>query len=178
MKSEPKLEPSLVWGDGGHLADAAVTAMIDGELALLPVEAVTHADACASCADRIGRAALLALQMADVLHARAAIEEAPQRVGLERRPLPLGALAAALAIAVIGMVPSLRGMLGLVARVAALLVHGLPVYARAFALAMSHAETRGMLVQLWMVAMAVLLLGGLCVARLVPRPMRYPGVSS
>ncbi|MET0341722.1 MAG: hypothetical protein ABW252_12025 [Polyangiales bacterium] len=63
------LERALVWDPAGHLAEAAVAAVADGELALLPSDAVQHAETCPLCAERVGQAALFALEIAEGLDA-------------------------------------------------------------------------------------------------------------
>jgi cytoskeletal protein CcmA (bactofilin family) len=178
MKSEPKLEPALVFDPTGHLAETAVTALVDGELAILPEQAIVHADKCSACADRIGRAALLAVEIAGVLEERASRAAVPAvaRVAVrERRPLPVATVAAALVIAVIGVLPSLRALLTLAVRLPSLVVHGLPVYGHALALALSHAEGNGVLFEVWLMTAILLVVAGVGIARFAPRPLRYPG---
>jgi hypothetical protein len=182
MKSDPKLEPILVWDDAGHLAETAVTALVDGEVALLPEQAVRHAGACALCAERVGIAAMLALEIADALEARAELglarADEPVAAAIPvRRPLPLGALAAALAVAVVGILPSLRALPTLAVRLPSIVVHGLPVYMHAVAIALGQAHRRGVFFEVWATAVVLLVVAGLSVARLAPRPLTYKGAS-
>lgn len=60
------LEDSSVWLPTGHLAEAAIAALADGESALLPQQAVQHAVTCAACCEQVGLAALFALEVAAV----------------------------------------------------------------------------------------------------------------
>jgi cytoskeletal protein CcmA (bactofilin family) len=176
MNPQSKLEPALVFDATGHLAETAVTALVDGELAILPDEAVAHADTCALCADRIGRAALLAVEIDLALEHRAA--RAPgvaEAVVHSRRPLPVAALAAALAVAVLGVVPQLRDLLTFVVRLPSIVVHGLPVYGHALALALRHAEGSGALLKVWGLTAVLLVVAGVAVARLAPRAWHYRG---
>jgi len=63
----PMLEDSLVWSTTGHLAEAAIAALVDGEGVLLPEHAVQHAVTCAACCEQVGLAALFALEVDEAL---------------------------------------------------------------------------------------------------------------
>ena len=124
----PKLEASLVWDAAGHLAEVAVAALVDGELSLLPCDAVHHAETCAVCAERVGHAALFAVEVVEAIASKAQApasgpriepsrpreEELAQGVtpypgrsssSLPPAPLPVPALIAALIVAAIGSGP-------------------------------------------------------------------------
>ncbi|EYF02167.1 hypothetical protein [Chondromyces apiculatus] len=78
MECDDKLPLDLVWQDDGHLGEVALSALADGEVALLPDAAVVHAESCASCASALGAAALLSLRVGESLVA-AKGEHAPLR---------------------------------------------------------------------------------------------------
>jgi len=135
---------------------------------------VGHADGCPLCTERIGRAAMLALEIdhsLDAYRLRIASARAPvlAQPNAPRRPLPAAALAAALAIAFIGALPTLRELPALVGRLPALALHVLPVYARAAAVAVGGARSNGPLVAAWLMTAALLVATGVVIARMVPR---------
>ena len=181
MKMEPKLEAALVWDGAGHLAETAVTALVDGELGILPDDAVRHAEGCSLCAERVGQAALLAVDIDVALEARRRVARAvapvPASAVEARRPLPWVALVAAFVVAVAGQVPTLRELPTVMVRLPAVVLHALPVYARAAALAMGQAHSSGLLLKTWFATATLLVIAGFLIARLAPRPLRYERAS-
>jgi len=177
MNTQPKLEAALVWDGAGHLAEAAIAALVDGELGLLPDEAVGHAGECPLCAERVGQAALLAVDIDIALEARRraarALAPVPANAVHVRRPLPWVALAAAFVIAIAGQVPALRELPAVMVRLPSVVLHALPVYARALALAMGQAHSSGLLLKTWFATATLLIIAGSLVARLAPRSMSY-----
>ncbi|WP_437732609.1 hypothetical protein [Sorangium sp. So ce1335] len=120
MQEDDKLSPELVWQADGHLTEIALTALGDGEDAILPDGAAAHVARCPSCSTALGRTALLSLRAGEVMRAQPASscagEPAPARV-----PLPISAIAFALALSALGAAPSLvSGAGGLRERWAAL----------------------------------------------------------
>src|SRR5581483_6056104 len=83
------------WDGSGHLSDAALVALADGQDSIVDADARKHADACEACA---GRLADLALQSIAVGEAIAIAK--PRRA-------PVAAIGFAIALAVAGIVPSL-----------------------------------------------------------------------
>lgn len=159
---DQKLEATLVWDQAGHLAEPALHALADGELGLLPDRAVNHTAECRLCEERLGVIALLAVEIGEAL-----VKHKPQLVPA-RRPLPVAALAAALAIAVAGVVTELGGMAAKVMRLPALIAHALPVLAHGIRLVLGGASgSAGFAAAPW-VAAAVLVLAGVMIARLAP----------
>ena len=65
--ADQKLDASLVWDPAGHLGEIALTALADGERELLPDQAVVHAASCRLCEERLGSAALLAVEIAGAM---------------------------------------------------------------------------------------------------------------
>jgi hypothetical protein len=127
----PALPEELLFEPDGHLTEAALACVADGEIALVPTTAMGHLDGCDRCFHRLGEAALLSMDAsaaADLLRTEAAPAVAQQAAlalaplesyplgsqtsarssGLRwRRPLPVGAIAAALVLAVLTAGPSL-----------------------------------------------------------------------
>jgi hypothetical protein len=106
---EDFLPEDLVWAAGGHASDVVLTAMADGQLAIVPPIVIAHVDGCRACTTHLGNAALLSLhagrEMAllprSATHARANAEVAA------RQPLPRLAIFLGLAFAALGLVPTL-----------------------------------------------------------------------
>ena len=139
MKSDEKLPRELVW-DGTHVTELALSAIADGETALVEDGAVEHVDACEWCAGRLGRLALLTEAVG---HAVTQVRPAsvssrpPARV----MPKPWRALGAGTAVAVLAGLPALAHLGSFVDAVSAFFAHGVPVLARGgFALALAGAE--------------------------------------
>lgn len=132
-KLEMLSESSLFEADG-HVTEVVLTCLADGETALVPEAATAHVDACDACTERLGLAALCALDASEALQqmaAEAAAEAplpalAPRRAESAlapravvkaadparaspppraRRPPPYVAIAAALFVAAVAAVP-------------------------------------------------------------------------
>jgi hypothetical protein len=128
MENDDRLPDDLVWQDG-HLTEVALTALADGEEAILPEQAAAHAAGCGACGAALGHAALLSLRVGEALReAPAAVEAevqapapAPAEVQAQTgavvapaRPLPVAGVIAALVIAAVAAAPGLilnRGQL-------------------------------------------------------------------
>lgn len=94
----------------GHLSEAALTAVADGQEHLLPIDIVTHLDGCEHCAVRLGDAALLSAQVAAAIEGlpQAAAETVPRYALPPRWAMAIVALCAASTLA-IRSVSLLRG---------------------------------------------------------------------
>jgi hypothetical protein len=163
MSSDEKLPRELVW-DGAHVSDLALTALADGETAILEPGAVEHVDACEWCAGRLGRTALLAEAVG---HAVTQVKPAsvssrpPARV----MPKPWRALAAGIAVAMLAGLPALAHLGNFVDYVSAFFTRGVPVLARGgVALATSESVT-SVLPAATLAASALLVAMGLMIAR-------------
>lgn len=105
--TQPKTETlpeELLWAEGGHASDVALTTIADGELALLPPKVLAHVNGCTTCTQHLGHAALLSLHVAREMAAVPAHERA---LATARRPLPRLAIATGLAVALLALVPTL-----------------------------------------------------------------------
>lgn len=163
------LEPELVWQEDGHLGEVAITALADGELDLLPATARDHAAICDACSERVGQAALQALALDAELAALAPV----------RRPLPVVAIAAALLLAVGGLLPFAGSFVARVTTLARFVAADLPLLARTAALLARSVSSRAADVWpfAWLAAAMVLFVTGLVVARLAPRRAAKDGGS-
>jgi hypothetical protein len=143
--SSSRLEGSIIWGRAGHLTDAGIIAVADGEIALLPDAALTHCESCPSCSARVGQAALVSLDLAEVVGPgfaavndaklepagplpRGAASGSDHRVA--RRPFPVAVLLGALTLALVGLLPSASALVASIERWSLLLGRACPVLAR------------------------------------------------
>ncbi|MBX3262924.1 MAG: hypothetical protein KF782_24820, partial [Labilithrix sp.] len=88
-----ELPDELVWAAGGHASDVVLTALADGQRAIVPEAARAHVERCATCTAHLGHAALLSLHAGAEIGAGAEHERA-----LARRPLPRLAISLGLAV--------------------------------------------------------------------------------
>ncbi len=135
------LPHELLFEPDGHLTEAALTLAADGELDrlhALHVRAHDHLDDCESCGERLGHAALFAVLAGDALRerplamplattapARALPVAAPLSGGAassgvrKRRPFPMPAIAAALALVALtagpAVIDAIQGIPGVIA---------------------------------------------------------------
>jgi hypothetical protein len=158
-----RLPRELVW-DGPHASELALTAIADGQEAIVDPEAVEHVDACDLCAGRLGRAALLSAAVGERIRAaRPALASSPERARAAARPWV--ALASGLAVAVLAALPSVHHLKHVVAYALAFATCGVPVLARGgVALASSDAVSRA-LPAATLAASALLVTMGLAIAR-------------
>ncbi|MEO8801301.1 MAG: hypothetical protein ABI551_25640 [Polyangiaceae bacterium] len=152
--NEPLLPDELLW-DGEHLSEIALTALGDGQDAIVAERARDHGVTCEACAARLGRAAIVSMQVGEALRA-------PVPVALAVRvPVPWLAIIAALLLAVLGSLDSIFG-------VPRALVHQGPVAMRAAsALFRNLSNGVGPLASFACAALLVML--GAIVARSMPR---------
>lgn len=102
-KSQKTMLPEeLLWAEGGHASDVVLTALADGQFDVVPPNVRAHVDACDPCTMHLGHAVLLSLHTGDELVASRANE-----TRLERAPFPRLAVALGLAVAALGLVPTL-----------------------------------------------------------------------
>lgn len=124
MGTEHKLAADLLWQPDGHIGEAGLAMLADGEHALLDEGVLNHVDSCELCSARLGEAALMSLRVGEDL---AFLEEQAQaqtmqvaaealsraRYQTELPPprnfkaIPVRAIGAALVLAVVGAAPSL-----------------------------------------------------------------------
>ncbi|HET6150833.1 MAG TPA: hypothetical protein VFH68_25070 [Polyangia bacterium] len=158
-----------MWDQAGHLTEIALHALADGELGLLPAQAVAHSAGCRQCEERLGAIALLAVELGEAL-----VKHRPELVSV-RRPLPVAAFAAALAIAVVGIMTQLGGMAAQVTRLPMLIAHASPVLARGLTLAVGGASGRAGFAAAGWVAAALLVVVGVLIARRAPLRLNLKG---
>ena len=84
------------WDGSGHLTDVALVALADGQDDLVEKDARTHADTCEACAGRLADLGLESIAVGEAI----ALARAPRR-------LPVRAIAIAIALAMLGVMPSL-----------------------------------------------------------------------
>lgn len=99
---EDMLPDDLLWAEGGHASDVVLTAVADGQLDIVPQTVRAHLEACPACTRHLGNAALLSLHAGRELAILASEGDAAARA-----PLPRLAIALGLAVAALGLLPSL-----------------------------------------------------------------------
>lgn len=198
-----ELPESLCFEADGHVTDVVLTCLADGEAAILPAKAAAHVEACEGCTQRLGVEALLAVNATDALLAAsaapaplrivaplpaamamsmaiaplrdAAVSSLPAPIARKRRPLPLGALAAALVVAVLGALPGWMDTLRDLRTVVPDLLHAVPVWSHALeAVLRSVMRSRGGAAARWMIAATFVVVGSLW-ARAVSRKQSLKG---
>lgn len=112
MTHHDELPRDIVWQDDGHLSEVALTALADGEDAIIPADAHAHLAGCDACARAVGEAAMLSTALGDALRKMPERRElaAPVSAPISSKPearLPWRALAAGLAFALLGAIPML-----------------------------------------------------------------------
>jgi hypothetical protein len=149
------LPRSLVW-EGEHVSDLGLTALADGQDAVLGEGAVEHVESCDLCMGRLGRIALVS----------SAVGEAVRGAGPGLAPAasrPSWALALGVAVALFAAIPTAHGVL----RSASGVAHTIKVLLRSgVVLARSDALARGLPVAT-LAAAALLVVMGWTVARWV-----------
>lgn len=102
------LPDELLWAEGGHASDIVLTALADGQREIVPDDVLAHVERCTACTTHLGNAALLSLHAGAELaiHAEHAEHAEHARV-LANRPLPRLAIALGLAVAFMGLIPSI-----------------------------------------------------------------------
>lgn len=135
------LPNDLVWdveADAAHLSELALTAIADGEEAILPASAMAHVETCEACGRKLGEAAMLSSMIGAALRGAPSAATATANAtatktrdsGRPRARLPLGAISAGLALALFGAIPMLLDFPSFVADARLFALRGLPVVLR------------------------------------------------
>jgi len=165
MKAPTLLPIELVWTEEGHLSEIAMTAIADGEEAILPRDAFGHLGLCEVCAAGVEGAASLSIAVS-----RAFSDPAPAFAteAVEVRiPFPVRAAALAIAVGAVATLPNLAPIYRWIGRTWWTLREGTPILTRQAVTFLPHAWS--WLPVLSLTAAMLLLLAGLSVARLAPR---------
>jgi hypothetical protein len=178
MNDEPKpLAPGETWQKDGHVTEAVITALADGQASVATEAAALHVQVCEACGRRLGEAALLSLEVGERLasaEAAGVLEPAPAS---RRLALPLLPVAAALVLAALGMAPLVGRLPAWLAALASIVAHDLPVLVRSGAVLARSTEHLGpAITTAWFAAALVLVAMGIGIARAVPRTARVEGV--
>jgi hypothetical protein len=160
------LPEELLWADGGHASDVVLTAIADGEAAIVPTVVRLHVDRCPACTTHLGHAALLSLHAGAELASGRADDRTRSAAG--RQPLPWRAIALGLAVAVLGLVPS---SLDDAARARAFVAHELPLLLHGLGTLARRLDEPGSASGLFFTysAAAMLVVVGVAAVRLLPK---------
>ena len=162
-RSDELLPEELLWADGGHASDIVLTALGDGQQAVVPLGVRAHVERCATCMAHLGHASLLSLHTESVLKLRAEHARAPAR-----RPLPRVAIALGLAVAGLGLVPSFLESRATGTNIFDRFTHDLPRFVRGLGTVLHRIDEHGGLFVTYGTA-ALLVCMGIAVARLLPK---------
>ncbi len=183
MKDLQRIEPEELWSEDGHVTEAVIAALADGEREIVADEAARHVERCDDCTRRLGEAALASLEVGELVQAlpQEALEPVAARAHeavaatdsgpASSMPLPKLSLAAALLLAALGAVPGLVDVGQSAPSLPADMVRGLPIVADAVGNAaaavfdgVAEAGTA-----LWAASVLLLMMMGVWIAR---RPSR------
>jgi len=160
MRDDDMLPRELVW-DGAHVSELGLTAIADGQDAIVQPDALAHVDRCEWCAGRLGRAALLSSAVGDAVAGARQVSKVTERAA----PRPWIALAAGVVVAFAAGLPMLAQLGHYVTFALGLWTRGVPVLARSgLALAASSAVSRALPVAT-LAASALLVAMGFAIAR-------------
>jgi hypothetical protein len=162
MKGPEQLPKELVWTTEGHLSDIAMTAIADGEEAILPRESFAHLGECPLCAEGVEAAAALSSSLGRALHEEPA--EAPQQV---RQAFPLWSAMLAVAVAAATTLLNFAALRAWIGRMWWTFSTGTPLLTRHAVSWIPHAWN--WLPVMSLTAAMLLVLAGLSVARFAPR---------
>lgn len=162
------LPEELWWADGGHASDVVLTALADGQLEIVPRAVRAHVEGCAACTTHLGNAALLSLHAARELEVVARDE---RRAAPERAPLPRLAIGLGLAVAALGLAPSLLDLREGASGLRSFAVHDAPLLLRALEILGRRVLDPGNPVGLALTygAATLLVLVGIAAVRLLPK---------
>ena len=117
------LPDDLLWADGGHASDVVLTALADGQASIVPAPVRLHVERCTVCTTHLGHAALLSLHAGAELAARAEHDRAPAR-----RPLPRLAIVLGLAVAALGLLPTVLDPASDVSTIRSFVTRDMPLF--------------------------------------------------
>ena len=167
MKGQEQLPREIVWTADGHLSEVAMTAIADGEEAILPRDAFAHLGVCEGCAAGVEGAASLSAEMSRALAVPAPAEVA--QAAPRRLVFPVWAAALAMTVAGVATLPNVGVIRVWMGRLWWVLREGMPTFTRHAASVLPHAWN--WLPMMSLTAAMLLLLVGLSVARLAPRAL-------
>jgi hypothetical protein len=165
VKAPEQLPIELVWTEEGHLSEVAMTAIADGEEAILPRDAFGHLGLCEACAAGVEGAASLSIAVSRAFSDPAPVETTEAVKVLI--PFPARAAALAVVVGALATVPNLVAIYGWVGRMWWALREGTPILTRQAVTFLPRAWS--WLPVMSLTAAMLLLLVGFSVARLAPR---------
>jgi hypothetical protein len=173
--SQVELPEHLAW-NGEHASEAALAALADAQIDIVPASVLAHLETCEECNHALAELATLSVAAEGALQAIPREELAPASAQVIRLPIPWRALLVAAAVAALGAAPSMLEVPGEVSTMTTSLVRIAPALVKTLA-QLFRAEHRS----LWLtLASAVLLLVvGFALTRALPAPngTRDRGVS-
>ena len=175
MKTRETLPPEITWQSDRHVTDVVITAVADGEGAIVPQPALRHVELCEACTQRVGQAALLSLQAGAMVQQLGPSDRVVR--GIVRRPLPIRSIGVAIGLAAVGMIPQVLQAPQWLGQLSAGVVRDLPLLVRSAALILRTApgQLAPTLAVLSFGSAMVLVVMGTVIARTVPRALPVKG---
>ena len=159
-----------------HASEIALSAMTDGEDALLPRDVVSHVHSCDVCMMKLGESALA---MHGVSHAVQSVKPwlpasvvTPMPISSrpeKKRPVPFAAMVVAMVVATAGAVPTVLGLPQRLAQLALTLMHTAPIVSRS-GMQVFQTGLGGAGLTAMFGCATLLLCAGVAVTRFLPRP--------
>lgn len=168
--SSPELLPDdLLWAAAGHASDVVLTALADGQHAIVPSAVLAHVERCPTCTAHLGHAALLSLHAGAELDARAEHERVSAR-----RPLPRLAIVLGLVVAALGLLPSIVDAEGGVSAARSFVTRDVPLYLEGITTLVHRLGEPGSAAGLVVtyVTAAMLVVMGIAVVRILPKAQK------
>jgi hypothetical protein len=162
------LPEHIAW-NGEHASEAALVALADAQIDLVPESVVAHLETCAECNRALAELATLSVSTEAAILTAPRVETAPASAQVLRLPIPWRALLVAAAVAALGAAPYVAEAPGQFSSTTTSLVRIVPALVKALA-QLFRAQSASMWVTL---ASAVfLLLVGVALTRALPQPQR------
>jgi uncharacterized protein YjeT (DUF2065 family) len=152
--NEQQLPLSLVWQSDGHLSDIACTALADAQFEILSESAVTHGTTCPLCMQRLAEATMLTAQIQEIVHEFPDVTAIPVR-----SKLPVASLLLGVALAVVGLIPTLWNLSSILAELKLSVNGTLPLVARTMAQAIQQVSEQQLTFLSWGTGLTLVLVG-------------------
>jgi hypothetical protein len=163
-----RLPEHLAW-NGEHPSEAALVALADAQIDLVPESVLVHLETCSACNHALAEIATLSVAAEQALAALPREQVAPASAQVVRLPIPWRALLVAAAVAALGATPALLEAPGAVTSMTTSAVHVAPAMMKAIT-QLFRAEHGS--AWLTLASAILLLVVGFALTRALPTPKR------
>jgi hypothetical protein len=164
-----ELLPEHIAWNGEHASEAALVALADAQIDLVPESVVAHLETCPDCNAALAELATLSVSAEAAILSAPRVENAPASAQVLRLPIPWRALLVAAAVAALGAAPAVLEAPGHVSSMTTSFVHIAPALVKV--LAQLFRQERASM-WLTLVSAVFLLLVGVVLTRALPQPQR------